>query len=324
MTMNPKEPWEVLKACEFGGPGDIAGGVTYQEVVEPEDGFGKPAIHFAAESGQLDKIKDGVTAKQLAEARHADTGKTALHCAAESKSQPHSLRQIAGGVTALDLIAARDNLGWTALHSAVYSQTLEHIDGGVTIQQLIEARDNSGQSAILINPFWVDHVKEDLKFDLLAAERNTRGQTVIHILAQHGRLNAISGGVTAQQLDALRDGEGTTALQDALIACAISQINGGLESGLLTVDELNTTLIDIVESEYVGHHCYETIRELIRVGANKIIVLEKIRAEASTIETSGEMHDWQKDKLRFLIKFAQDSEFYVSDVISSKILAQLI
>ena len=292
MTMIPKEPANILEACEFGGLGDIAGGVTYQELVELDDCFGKPAIHFAAESGQLDKIEGRVTAKQLAQARHANTGKTALHCAAESES----LKQIDGGATAQDLIAARDNKGRTALHSAVHYETLNQITGGVTIQQLIDTRDNSGESAIFINAFWVNVVEEDLKFDRLAAVRDNHGQTVIHLLAQHGRLDAIIGEVTAQQLATLRDDEGTTALQNALVCCKFSQIKGGLQSGLLTVEELNATLKDVVESGSVNSECHDRVQAMISVGADKNIVREALRDEASAVEKSGEMHDWQKDK----------------------------
>jgi len=304
----------------FGELGNIAGGVTYQELVELDDGWGTPAIHYVAERGQLNKITGGVTAKQLAQANTEATGKTTLHYAAESGS----LDQIDGGATADDLITAKNKNGYTALHSAVHYGHLDQIKGGVTIQQLINAKDNDGQSAILINADWVDHVKEDLSFDQLAAVSDREGKTVIHHLASRGQLDKISGGVTVQQLASLRDSNGTTALEDALVDNPSVQIPGGLQPGLLTGDELNRMLDAILTKEYVGTECLQNVQELVRLGADKNIALTALRDEASSAQSSHEMADWQKDRVRFLRGFAEDLGFDVSTAIDPKITAQLI
>ena len=336
--MIPKDPFNILSACASGELGEIDGGVTYQELAALDDGFGQPAIHHAAESRQLNKIKGGVTASQLAQARNTETGNTALHFAARSGALDQD--QIKGGATAQDLASARNNIGYTALHTAVHYQTLDQVKGGVTIQQLIDARDNDGNSAILFGDYWVDCVNEKLIFDELAAVRDTNGQTVIHILATSSRLDKISGGVTAKQLAGLRDNKGITALKEALITCPLSQIQGGLQevlqNGSLADGELNDALQQVLDDEYF--HDQDKVREFIKLGAKKDIVLGALRNALSFAETMAERRDpqkedqeedqgekaWLEKKLRFLIAFAADCGFEVSDVVPPKITQQFL
>jgi hypothetical protein len=335
MTMRTKNPNNILYACEFGQLSEIAGGVSYEDLAALIDGFGQPAIHHVAARRQLDKIEPRVTASQLAQSRNALTGNTGLHFAAESKA----LDQIDGGATAQDLAAARNIAGYTALHSAVRCRALGQITGGVTIQQLIDARDNDGNSAIFINVDWVKDVNEKLIFDKLASVRDSIGQTVIHELASSGRLDTISGGVTAEQLAGLRNNDGITALEEALLMCPLSQIQGGLQpvlqNGLLTIPQLNDALQQVLDDEYF--HDEDKVREFIELGAKKDIVLGALRNAVSFAETIAERRDpqkqdqedqgekaWLEKQLRFLIPFAADCGFEVSDVVPPKIMLQLL
>jgi len=140
-------------------------------------------------------LPPGMTAKELAAIKE-DMGYTALHNAALAGKLPD-------GTTARDLARAKAHNGVTALHEA---GAFCHLPAGAPITDLIDAVDNEGKTALdmlLDRKFFgfVEMQKEQVKMVLYATTQNTVkscAEPQLRTVAE--RLAKICPGETAQWL----------------------------------------------------------------------------------------------------------------------------
>lgn len=199
-------------AAIHGHLDQIFGGATAAQLAATGNPDGKTPLHWAAGYGHLDQILGGATYEQLSSARETD-GCTPLHYAAYYRA----LDQIKDGVTAEQLAAVRKDNGYTALHAA---SSYVHIRGGVTAEQLINALAGNGSSALLCAAAGVclNQITGGVTAEQLSAVTDPDGtaETGLHLAARFGSLDQIKGGASITQLVFARDKNGRTALDEAL------------------------------------------------------------------------------------------------------------